>query len=194
MASQDDPFAALLEAWHSDTATEGDLFRALADPMRRAARKGLRNILAQRPNEDDVGEAVYEAFVTLIGKGPGAVTRSLRGFASAIAYRRGQDRGRTLVREREAVARHAWQIQAISPETADEDEHEAREQRLDRLRGCMPALTEAQRDVIKSVIQEQVSLSNWTDQRGVSYEAGRRMLNRGLKRLHDCISAQSDAQ
>ena len=116
MASQDDPFAALLEAWHSDTTTEADLFRALADPMRRAARKGLRNILAQRPNEDDVGEAVYDAFVILIKKGPGAVTRSLRGFASAIAYRRGQDRGRALIREREAIAKHGelhWWLRLI---------------------------------------------------------------------------------
>lgn len=67
-----DLFAVLHERWRAGIATQLDLFIALRDPMRRAARRALRQILSEQPDEYDVDEAVERAFGQLIEKGPGA--------------------------------------------------------------------------------------------------------------------------
>jgi hypothetical protein len=48
----------------------------------------------------------------------------------------------------------------------------------------MGELTAQQRDVIERTVMGQESLSDWTLQRGTSYEAGRRLRARGLGALH----------
>ena len=159
--------------------------------MRRAARRALREGLAERPNEDDVDEAVVRAFRTLLQKDPDEVKRSLRGYASAIAYRRGQDRARKLVRERERIKQTNWQLKVITPTPSDQEDHERRERTLDLLSDCMATLKDNQRNLIEEVVQQQVPLSDWSARRGTSYEAGRKMRIRALKKLKDCLAGQS---
>lgn len=193
MTAHDDPFAALLDDWRDDRASDADLYRALSDSMRRSARRALDITLLERPNEDDVDEAVTIAFLELLRNGPGAVNRSLRGLANRIAYRRGQDVGRKLIRQREQIEDVRRELEVVAPTAVEETEHERLEQIYDQLEACMNELTDAQRDVIDSVVRGQESLSDWTSQRGVTYEAGRRMQSRALKKLKDCVMARLGA-
>ena len=92
MTGHDHEYAALLASWRAGQATPTELYVALRDPMRRAARRSIGDGLAERPNEADVDWAVQRAFETLLAKGPDAVKTSLRGFAATIAHYRGKDR------------------------------------------------------------------------------------------------------
>lgn len=159
--------------------------------MRRAARRGLRQVLSERPSEHDVDDALETAFRELLEKGPDAIKKSLRGFASAIAYRRGQDLARKLIRARERIPQANWRLEDITPTLADEQSYERREHLLERLDDCMMTLTDDQRDLIENVVKPHRSLSSWTTHRGVTYEAGRRMRNRALEKLKLCLEARS---
>jgi len=194
MADPDESLAALHESWREGTAGRRELFRALADTMRRGARRGLSITIMRRPNEDDVHEAMSTAFNELLRNGSDAPTHSLRGCAYSIAYRRGQDQGRKLNRERKRIRPLSWRDEVTMPAAADEKESERRERLFDHLDDCKRTLTDAQRDVIESVVQGQVSLSDWSAQRNISYEAGRRTRVRALKRLKECLGAQLDDQ
>lgn len=194
MTGYDDPLAALHSAWCDGTASDADLFRALAGSMRRSARRAVDITLLERPNEEDVDEALTIAFLELLRNGPGVVNQSLRGLANKIAYRRGQDVARKLIRQREQIDNIRWELEAVTPTAADEEEHERLERLYEQLEECMHELTDAQQDVINSVVRGQESLSDWSSKRGVTYEAGRRMQSRALTKLRDCLTARRDAR
>jgi DNA-directed RNA polymerase specialized sigma24 family protein len=186
----DDEFAVLHEAWRRGEATATGLFAALRDPMRRAARRSLRAGLAEKPNEADVDWAVQRAFENLLEKEPDEVKISLRGFAATIAHFRGMDRARWLVRQRERIKQTNWQLEVVTPTIVDEDAFERRERLFEHLLECKKSLSHDQRDLIENVVQQQVSLSDWTAERGTSYEAGRRMRFRALEILRSCVEAK----
>ena len=190
MASREDEvFPILLDRWRAGSATELELFVALRDPMRHGARRGIRGILSEQPDEHDVDEAVERAFTQLIDKGPSEVRSNLRGTAAAFAFNRGRDRARWLIRERERIRNAAWQAELISPTGAEADDHEKRERLLDALTGCIEGLNALEREVIDVVFSQLVPLSDWTAKRGKSYESGRKVRSRALMKLRACIES-----
>lgn len=190
----DDVSGELHQKWLAGTATELELFVALRDPMRRGARRGLRRILSEQPDEYDVDEAVERAFIQLMEKGASEVQPPLRGFASAVAYNRGRDRARALVRKRERIKDAAWQADMVMPTGTEAEDHERRDRLLDRLPGCIDSLPELQREMIEAVYVRLMPLSDWTTERGKSYESGRRLRIRALKALRTCLEAAAPGQ
>ncbi|MDQ3756394.1 MAG: hypothetical protein M3394_00880 [Actinomycetota bacterium] len=188
-SSPNDDIERLLEAWHAAGATK-ELFEALRDPMRRSARRGIRRIIRRTPDEADVDDVLFKAFSEFLKKDADAIQVSRVGYASTIAYRRGLDRGRSIIREREQIQRHAWQIDQLRISAEDETTAAERERLFRHAEDCMDGLTSDQRDVIESTVQRQQSLSDWVAVRGTSYEAGRRMLARGLAALRRCLDAK----
>src|SRR5712692_9665513 len=61
----DDDAEDLLAAWHAHKEAE-KLFAALRDPMRQAARQGIRRILSRTPDEADVNDALFKAFKAVL--------------------------------------------------------------------------------------------------------------------------------
>lgn len=104
MAQAEPDWDRLLDDWRGGRAQTADLYAALRSPMYRAARQGVVSITSQRPDPQDVEDAVFTAFKELEQKDPTTVT-SIVGLARRIAYRRGQDRGRAAVRRREQIER-----------------------------------------------------------------------------------------
>lgn len=189
----DDELKELIELWQARGTSVHALFDELREPMRQAARGGLRQLLAAAPSEHDVDDAVFTAFKELLRVGPETRT-SLVGYAKAVARRRGQDRARVIIRERERVEKNAWQIAPLKV-TADEERREAElEATYEMVRDCKESLTAEQREVVEATIERQEALSDWASSRGTSYEAGRRMRGRALKSLGRCIEAKRDAE
>jgi hypothetical protein len=92
----------LLEDWRGGRADGADLYPALRQAMYQAARQGIGVITSSDPDPHDVEDAVYRAFRELERQDPANVV-SLVGLARKIAYRRGQDAGRNVVRRRVAT-------------------------------------------------------------------------------------------
>ena len=186
MAGQtDEEFDALVAAWHARRDSQ-NLYRALRDPMRQAARKGIRRISRSAPDEHDVDSVVLRAFQELLEKDPAEI-RSVVGLARTVAYRRGMDRGRQINRERKQLRQHVWELNDLRVSAQDELAAADRERLLRHAEECIEELTDSQRDVIEFTVKDQKLLSDWTMARGTSYEAGRRMLTRGLQTLRRCI-------
>jgi DNA-directed RNA polymerase specialized sigma24 family protein len=188
-----DEIERLIAAWHAAGAAK-ELFEALRDPMRRAARRGIRRILAETPDEGDVDDVVFKAFTEFLDKDPSGIRTSATGFACTIADRRGRDRARSIIRERERIQGNAWQIDQMLITESDEAEAAERERLFRYASECMEHLTPEQRDVIERTVQRQVSLSDWVAARGTSYEAGRRLRERGLAALRRCIDGKLDRE
>ncbi len=87
----------LLAAWHGHKEAE-KLFAALREPMRQAARQGIRRILCRTPDEADVDDVLFKAFKEVLKADSEEIRRSLLGFAKVVACRRGMDRARSLPR------------------------------------------------------------------------------------------------
>jgi len=181
-----DEIERLIAAWHAAGAAK-ELFEALRDPMRRAARRGIRRILAETPDDGDVDDVVFKAFTEFLDKDPSGIRKSPTGFACTIADRRGRDRARSIIREREQIQGNAWQIDQMVITESDEAAAAERERLFRYASECMEHLTSEQRDVIERTVQRQESLSDWVAARGTSYEAGRRLRERGLTALRRCI-------
>lgn len=193
-ANGDDELVELMELWRASGASVEAMFGELRDPMRRAARRGIRRILARDPDECDVDDAVFTAFKIVLRQDPNEIKRSMLGFACTVAYRRGMDKARAIIREREQVKGHAWQLNQLLVTAQDEVREADREELLHRALDCMGSLTPEQRDVIDATLQRQESLSDWAARRGTTYEAGRRMLGRGLASLRRCVEAKRTAE
>jgi hypothetical protein len=193
MAHHGDDAEDLLLAWYNHKEAE-KLFAALRDPMRHAARQGIRRILHQTPDEADVNEALFKAFKEVLQDGSETVRQSLLGFAKAVAYRRGMDRARSVIRERDQIKDHVWELDQHRVTSADALAAAERELRLRYAEDCLDALTAEQRDVIESTIQRQESLSDWVAARRTSYEAGRRLRGRGIDALRRCVEAKRAAE
>lgn len=193
MAGQpDDELEGLLAVWHTrEEATA--LFRALRDPMRRAARRGLRRALSRSPDPDDVDDVVLKAFKEILQDDPAQI-ESMLGFACTVARRRAIDKARSIIREREKIKGQTWQIQQLHMEAAEQVAVADRERLLSYAEDCMSVLTPEQRDVVEATVQRQESLSNWAAARGTTYEAGRRMRLRALTALERCVKAKAAAR
>jgi hypothetical protein len=182
----------LLAAWHAHGQAE-ELFIALRDPMRQAARQGIRRILRRTPDEADVDDAVVKAFKEVLASDAEEAKRSPMGFAKVVAYRRGMDRARSIIREREQIKNQAWELDQRRVTTQEAAAAEERERVLRYAEDCMDSLTAEQREVIEATVQRQESLSDWVAARGTSYEAGRRMRGRGIAALRRCIEMKRAA-
>jgi hypothetical protein len=182
----------LLAAWNAHREAE-KLFAALRDPMRQAARQGIRRILRRTPDEADVNDVLFKAFKEVLEDDSEEVRRSPLGFAKVVAYRRGMDRARCIIREREQIKDQAWELDQRRVTAADARAAAERERLLRYAEDCMGGLTAEQRDVIEATVQRQESLSDWVAARGTSYEAGRRLRARGIAALRRCIEAKRAA-
>jgi RNA polymerase sigma factor (sigma-70 family) len=176
----------LIVAW-SSSATPLEVYLELRDPMRQAARWGLRFVLSQQPNEDDVEDVVARAFTEVLKATSEEMKKDLVAFAKVVARRRGVDRGRAIIRERRRaedvlpdVDRHRVTEEDVAAAAARERLHQAAEKALEEL-------TPDQRDVIERTVMGHESLSDWALERGTSYEAARRLRGRGLETLRKHI-------
>jgi DNA-directed RNA polymerase specialized sigma24 family protein len=141
------------------------------------------------PNEDDVAEILYSAFIELEKNGPESVVKSLVGFARIITYRRGQDRGRQLNRERErqVVEEISWEELDLQVSPGEEEDEADRETLRQLALECMDTLTEGQRDVVEATIMGAQTLSDWGLEHGVSHQAAGGMRDRAVQALKRCI-------
>src|SRR3546814_12271424 len=94
-----DEIERLIAAWHAAGAAK-ELFEALRDPMRRAARRGIRRILAETPDEGDVDDVVFKAFPEFIDKDPSDIRRSPTRSACTIPDRPGREQATSASRRR----------------------------------------------------------------------------------------------
>lgn len=181
----------LLASWRSGQLTKWDLFLALRDPMRQSARRGIRRVLDERPDENDVDDVLDVAFRELLNWDPDNVT-SVVGLAKTIARRRGIDRGRKLYRQREKIAEIGWQLmpREVAP---DEEVGEAKEERLRQVAlKCVNHLTQDQAEVIRATVMGDQNLSNWANERGTSHQAASRMRARAIRALDKCVKSKME--
>lgn len=180
----------LLGAWRQ--GGRRDLYLAVRAPMRQAASRGIASITASRPDSQDVEDAVYDAFVELERQDLASVG-SVVGLAKKIAYRRGQDTGRKIIRRREQMHNMTIDlVRTVDPQFQDDDVRAAAEQEV--LIGCaldcMEALTEEQRDVVRATIMGHETLSDWALRNGKTHQAASRQRTRALEALHRCIQSK----
>lgn len=182
----------LLLRWRQGQLDEGALYEAVRGAMRRGARRGIASITSSDPDPRDVEDAVYDAFVQLRDMDPAGVSTVI-GLARQVAYRRGQDIGRDIVRQRKQDERLvADPLARAAAEFRDEDARAAAqdEKVLAVAYGCFEHLTEEQRDLIKATIMGPESLSDWALRRGKSHQAASRQRMRGIKALKRCIDSK----
>ena len=159
--------------------------------MRQAARKGLRFSLGGTPDEGDVEDVVARAFSEVLTAYPNDTKRDPVAFARVVAYRRAIDRARVIRRERGTLDELLPVLHRVHPTDADLEEAAAREGLRQAAVGALSDLTADQREVIERTVRGQESLSNWALERGVTYEAARRMRARGLETLRKHIGGAS---
>lgn len=196
MAPAEPDWDRLLDEWRAGRAQTADLYRALRGPMYRAGRQGVRSITAQRPDTQDVEDAVFTAFKELEQKDP-ATVRSIVGLARRIAYRRGQDRGRAAVRRREQIAQAMEDPTIVEAMAVTEQEVAAeaeRERLYVRATACLDELTRDQADVVRATVMGDEGLSDWAFRSGKSHQAASRQRDRALKALARCIERQQRDQ
>lgn len=176
---RDDP-ERLVAAWGS-RAGALEVYQQLREPMRQAARKGLRISLGGTPDEGDVDDVVARAFSEVLTADPNETKRDPVAFAKVVAYRRAIDRARVIRRERGTLDGLLPELDRVRPTDADLEEAAAREGLRQAAIDALSDLTADQREVIERTVRGQESLSNWALERGVTYEAARRMRARGLE-------------
>jgi DNA-directed RNA polymerase specialized sigma24 family protein len=196
MAAETDDSERVLEAWRAGRVTRTALYEAVADTLHQGARRGITATIAQPANEDDVGNVVYDAFCELERKDP-LELRSLLGMANRIAFQRGRDRGRTIVKERENI-KTLVQDPALHGELEFHDEDLQVAQRREVLAQiateCLDGLTAEQRSVVAATVMEPMSLSDWALREGKSHQAASRQRTRALEALHRCVDRKLRSQ
>ena len=183
----------LLGAWRQ--GWRRDLYAAVREPMYQAASQGIGSITSSKPDPQDVEDTVYDAFVELERQDHANVI-SVVGLARKIAYRRGQDTGRRIIREREQM--HKLMVDLIvtnDQQFHDEDVRDAaaREVLIGHALECMGALTEEQRDVVRATIMGHESLSDWALRNRKSHQAASRQRIRAVDALHGCVQSKRSA-
>jgi RNA polymerase sigma factor (sigma-70 family) len=196
MAADTDDSERMLEASQAGREQRTALYEAVTDTMHQGARRGIAAITARPPNEDDVGDVVYEAFCEFEKMDPNEL-RALRGMAHHLAFQRGRDRGRAIIRQRE-------KINKLSEDRALVGELEFREvdvqiaQRREVLARtaieCLEALPADQQSVVAATVMESMSLSDWALREGKSHQAASRQRTRALESLRRCVSGELRSQ
>jgi hypothetical protein len=182
----------VLGAWRQGCVERRDLFAAVRAPMRQAARQGIGSITAAAPDPHRVDDAVTDAFLELERQDP-ALVRSLVGLARKMAFWRGQDVGRKIIREREGMHKLAVHLAVTAdPQFQDDDVLMAAEQEV-LTRGaleCLKGLTEEQRDVVRATIMGRETLSDWALRAGKAHQVASRQRTRALEALRRCVQAK----
>lgn len=182
----------VLGAWRQGRVERRALFEAVRAPMRQAASQGIGSITASAPDPHNVDDAVCDAFLELERQDP-ALVRSLVGFARKIAFRRGQDIGRKIIRDREGMRELAVHLSVTAdPQFQDEDVRLAAEQEvlIGRALDCLKGLTEAQRDVVRATIMGRETLSDWALRMGKAHQVASKQRAGALKALLRCVRAK----
>jgi DNA-directed RNA polymerase specialized sigma24 family protein len=186
----------LHDRWQRGDRDDRALFVELRGPMRRHAAAAIRRMTGARAHPDDVDEALVAAFTELLARDPGEIT-TLAGFASRIAWRRGQDVGRRRNRAREfpdsdAIAAQADDRTALDPEAELlEAERAAERERLLRVAlRCVERLPPGQAEVVEATVLRDQGLSDWAGQQGKSYQAAHKQRGKALAALRRCVNAQ----
>lgn len=174
----------------SDSEAKTALFREVGDSMRAAARGGIRTVIVgQDPDEHDVEDVVVQAFHELWRKDRSEV-ESVVGLARSIAKRRGIDRGRRLSRENKRDQEMRYDLDRVDlADDLTEIEHAAIQVTVQQCKA--EDLNDDQRAVIaetmEGIDESRVSLREYADACGKTYEACRTMRIRALKKLTACV-------
>jgi DNA-directed RNA polymerase specialized sigma24 family protein len=182
----------LLLRWRQGRLDAPTLYTAVRDPMRQAARSGIRSITSSDPDPQDVEDAVYDAFVELSAKDPAGVS-AIIGLAKMIARRRGQDIGRKVVRRREQIEDLlADPVATAAVEFRDEDVRAAQEEEelLAIAEKCIEHLPEEHRDLVMHTITGPETLSNWALRKGKSHQAASKQKRKAIEAIQRCIESK----
>ena len=172
-----------------DVAARLALFVDVQGAMKAGARSGIRLATESLPSEHDVEDVVVQAFNEL-WRSDRSEIESLLGLARTIAYRRGIDRGRRILREMRADRRLGRDLLRLS------DEDSARQQledakTLEIVQQCKEHLTADQRAVVSATVEGTIDgtmpLKEYAERRGTTYEACRRMVERAIAALTKCV-------
>ncbi|MCZ0939160.1 MAG: hypothetical protein OXJ55_11015 [Caldilineaceae bacterium] len=101
------------------------------------------------------------------------------------------DIARSIYRKRNHLRENAWKINQLRWSLEDEEAAAQDELLYRQAEDCLAELTPEQREVIELTVRQQKSLSEWAMRRGVSYEAARRMRERGVNSLRRCVERKS---
>jgi DNA-directed RNA polymerase specialized sigma24 family protein len=180
----------LVERWQTGYGDVRSLYDSVREGMHQTARRGIQRVIAKTPDEHRVSDVVYTAFVELLRGDPAAMTSPV-GLAKTIAYRRGIDEGRKILRER----RRIYSLDALEVAGALPDKREilaaAEEEALHQLVAtCMETLTTDQRAVVRATVMGNQTLSDWALTAGTSHQAVSRQRSRALDALRRCVKRQ----
>lgn len=183
----------LVQRWQTGYGDVRGLYELLREGMHQAARRGIQRVLAKPPDEHRVQDVVYTAFVELLRGDPAAMTSPV-GLARTIAYRRGIDEGRKILRERQRIS----SIDALDIANSLPDRREilaaAEEEALHQLvTRCLETLTTDQRAVVRATVMAGQTLSDWALAAGTSHQAVSRQRSRALEALRRCVNRQRSA-
>lgn len=168
-----------------------ELFLDVADAMRSGARRGIRRVLRAHPSEHDVEDVAVLAFNEFWEMDRSGI-QSLGGMAHRIAYRRGFDLGRRVIRERGAEERTGLDL--IPAPDDDSDSRELRHAAIMAIvQRCKEQLTAEQREVIGATVEGTLEgtmlMKDFAALRGTTYQACSRMRDRGIAALGKCVQA-----
>lgn len=184
--------AELVERWETGYGDVRSLYESLREGMHQNARRGIQRVLAKPPDEHRVSDVVYTAFLELLRGDPAAMTSPV-GLARTIAYRRGIDEGRRILRERQRVASLDVLDLAALPDRR-EILAAAEEEALHQLVAtCLEALTGDQRAVVRATVMGGQTLSDWALTVGTTHQAVSRQRSRALEALRRCVRRQRAA-
>jgi RNA polymerase sigma factor (sigma-70 family) len=183
----------LVERWQTGYGDVRGLYESLRDGMHQHARRGISRVIARQPDEHQVSDVVYTAFVELLRGDPAAMTSPV-GLAKTIAYRRGIDAGRRILRERQRISSvDPLEIATSLPDKAEilaAADEEALHQLVSR---CLEFLTTDQRAVVRATVMGGQTLSEWALTVGTSHQAVSRQRSRALDALRRCVKRQGTA-
>jgi RNA polymerase sigma factor (sigma-70 family) len=183
----------LVERWQTGYGDVRSLYESLREGMHQSARRGIQRVLARQPDEHRVSDVVFAAFVELLRGDPAAMTSPV-GLAKTIAYRRGIDEGRRILRERQRISSlDALEVAATLPDKREilaAAEEEALHQLVER---CLEFLTADQREVVRATVMGSQTLSDWALTAGTSHQAVSRQRSRALEALRRCVKRQRAA-
>lgn len=177
----------LVERWQTGYGDVRSLYDSLREGMHQTARRGIQRVIAKPPDEHRVQDVVYIAFTELLRTDPAAMTSPV-GLAKTIAYRRGIDEGRKILRERQRISR--LDVLDVAGTAPDRQEilAAAEEEALHQLAAeCMKSLTSDQRAVVQATVMGPMTLSDWALNAGTSHQAVSRQRSRALDSLRRCV-------
>lgn len=196
MAPDMDDSERELKARRVERAQRTALYEAVKDTMHQGARRGIHAITARPANEDDVVDAVVVAFCEFEKKNHGEL-HSPQGMAYRIAYQRGRDRGRKLIRQREKidlVAEDRALMGELEFREVDAQIAQRREELARTAIECLAALPADQQSVVTATVMESMRLSDWALREGKSHQAASRQRTRALESLRRCVNRKRRSQ